>query len=274
MASERLQKILAAAGIASRRAAERFIRDGRVKVNGAVVSTLGSKADPRTDRIEVEGHGVLEPEPQVYIAMHKPTGVVTTLDDPEGRPTVMSVINRSRAVGTKQHEGNLPRVFPVGRLDWDAEGILLLTNDGELANALLHPRHHVPKTYVVKIKGRPEAEALRRLTKGVRLKLEEGGLSRPTAPAEVRVIRESPANTWLELTIHEGRHHQIKRMCEAVGHFVIRLIRIEFGGIGLDPLPAGAWRFLTNTEIKRLKAWITPVAPGPRSERRQHHARG
>jgi 23S rRNA pseudouridine2605 synthase len=270
MATERLQKILAAAGVASRRAAERYIRDGRVKVNGETVDTLGSKADPKQDRIEVQGWGVIEAEPLVYIAMHKPAGVVTTVDDPEGRPTVMTVLGRSRALGSKQHEGNMPRVYPVGRLDYDAEGILLLTNDGELANALLHPKHHVPKTYVVKVKGRPEPAAIHRLEKGVRLKLEEGGLSRPTAPADVRVIRESPSNTWLELVITEGRTHQVKRMCEAVGHFAIRLIRIDFGGIGLDPLPAGGWRFLTNVEIKHLKNWITaaPRAPTRQSSRR------
>ncbi len=255
MAIERLQKILAQAGVASRRAAEQFILDGRVKVNGSVVRELGSKANLDTDRIEVQGHGTLKGQPLVYIAMHKPANVVTTVDDPEGRMTVMSVLGMSRAIGPRQHEGDLPRVYPVGRLDYDAEGLLLLTNDGDLANAMLHPKTHVPKTYVVKIKGKPEARALERLKRGVHLREEDGSVSRVTSPAEVRILKESPANAWLELVIIEGRHHQVKRMLEAVGHRVLRLIRTDFGSITLEPLPTGGWRFLTNAEIAALKSW-------------------
>ncbi|MBI5509181.1 MAG: rRNA pseudouridine synthase [Deltaproteobacteria bacterium] len=265
MASERLQKILAQAGIASRRAAERYIKEGRVKVNGAVVSTLGSKADPAVDRIAVDGHGVLEAQAKVYIAMHKPKNVVTTVSDPEGRTTVMDVLGMSRAVGPRQHEGEMPRVYPVGRLDFDAEGLLMLTNDGELAHALLHPRHHVPKTYVVKIKGKVDPKAIERLKAGVRLRQEDGSRSPPTAPASASIVRESPANTWLELVIVEGRHHQVKKMCEAVGHRVIRLIRTDFGGITLEPLAAGAWRFLTNAEIRRLQSWVGKAAAPERA---------
>ncbi len=252
---ERLQKILAQSGIASRRAAEKYITEGRVRVNGEVVSELGAKADPQSDTIEVEGYGVVTAEPLVYLALHKPIHVVTTLKDPEKRQTVIDVIEMSRATGRKSFEGNMPRVFPVGRLDFDAEGLLVLTNDGALSNDLLHPRYHVPKTYVVKVKGRPEQRALDRLRRGVRLREEDGTTSRPTAPAEVNVVRESPANTWLEVVIHEGRHHQVKRMFEAIGTQVIRLIRTEFGGIEMGDLDVGHWRFLTEGEVELLRAW-------------------
>lgn len=256
MATERLQKILARAGIASRRAAEQYILDGRVKVNGKRVTELGTKADPDTDRIEVDGHGALEGEPMAYIAMYKPPTVITTLADPEGRQTIKDLLEMSRAEGGRQFEGGLPRVFPIGRLDFDAEGLVLLTNDGELSNQLLHPRHHVPKTYVVKVRGRPEERQLERLKKGVRLREEEEGRSsRRTAPAEVSIVKEGPSNTWLELTIFEGRKHQVKRMFDAIGHRVVRLIRTHFAGIALGELPPGGWRFLTKAEVAMLKAW-------------------
>ncbi|MEZ0313182.1 MAG: pseudouridine synthase [Myxococcota bacterium] len=265
---ERLQKILAQAGIASRRAAEKYISEGRVRVNGEVVSELGAKADPENDTIEVDGYGVVSAEPLVYMALHKPIHVVTTLKDPEKRQTVIDVIEMSRATGRKSFEGNMPRVFPVGRLDFDAEGLLVLTNDGALSNDLLHPRFHVPKTYVVKVKGRPEQRQLDRLRRGVRLREEDGRTSRPTAPAEVTVVRESPANTWLEVVIHEGRHHQVKRMFEAIGTQVIRLIRTEFGGIELGDLDVGLWRFLTEGEVELLRAWRSGNAADLLSKRR------
>ncbi len=252
---ERLQKILAQAGIASRRAAEKYITEGRVRVNGEVVSELGAKADPQADTIEVDGYGVVTAEPLVYVAIHKPIHVVTTLKDPEKRQTIIDVLAMSRATGRKSFEGNMPRVFPVGRLDFDAEGLLVLTNDGALSNDLLHPKFHVPKTYVVKVKGRPDPRQLDRLRRGVRLREEDGTTSRPTAPAEITVVRESPANTWLEVVIHEGRHHQVKRMFEAIGTQVIRLIRTEFGGIELGELDVGYWRFLTEGEVELLRAW-------------------
>ena len=252
---ERLQKILAQAGIASRRAAEKYITEGRVRVNGEVVSELGAKADPQNDTIEVDGYGAVTAEPLVYVAIHKPIHVVTTLKDPEKRQTIIDVLEMSRATGRKSFEGNMPRVFPVGRLDFDAEGLLVLTNDGALSNDLLHPRFHVPKTYVVKVKGRPDPRQLDRLRRGVRLREEDGTTSRPTAAAEITVVRESPANTWLEVIIHEGRHHQVKRMFEAIGTQVIRLIRTEFGGIELGDLDVGHWRFLTEGEVELLRAW-------------------
>ncbi|MEM6533292.1 MAG: pseudouridine synthase [Myxococcota bacterium] len=250
-----MQKILAQAGIASRRAAEQLIVDGRVRVNGEVVHTLGAKANPEQDTIEVEGHGTLEREPIVYLLMNKPPQVVTTAADPEGRHTVIDVLDMSRAQGKRQFEGDMPRVYPVGRLDFDAEGALLITNDGTLTNQLLHPRHHVPKTYLVKLRGRPEPKQLERLRRGVRLKEADGKLSRPTKPANVVVVKESPANTWIELTIFEGRHHQVKRMCEAIGHGVLRLVRTEFAGVRLDDLPTGAWRYLTKSEVATLRGW-------------------
>jgi pseudouridine synthase len=269
MGSERLQKILAAAGVASRRAAEKIITDGRVKVNGEVVRELGAKADTATDRIEVAGFGVIKREPLVTIALYKPPGVVTTVSDPEGRPTVLGILHQSRAVGRRRHEGHLPRVYPVGRLDFDAEGLLLLTNDGELSQVLMHPKHHVPKTYVVKVKGKPAPKQLERLRRGVRLKEKSGRLSaRPTLPAEVQVRKHSRLNTWLELTIVEGRHHQVKRMCQAIGHPVIRLIRTELGGIPVEPLQPGQWRFLTMPELGRLRGWSAATPPpGGRAKR-------
>ena len=251
--AERIQKIIAQAGLCSRRAAERYLRDGRVRVNGQKVS-LGDKADPKEDKIEIEGIGVLEAEPLVYIAMHKPAMVMTTADDPEKRATVMDILQQSRPVGSRAHEANLPRVYPVGRLDFDTEGLLLLTNDGELTQKLTHPKHHVPKTYTAKVKGRPAEKSLQKLRDGIFLG-EPGGGGKRTKPAEVRVLKESPKNTWLEITVTEGRHHLIKRMCEAVQAYVIRLIRTEFGGIAIDDLEVGSWRYLRKDEVAALRNW-------------------
>lgn len=253
--AERLQKILAQAGIASRRQAEKLIVDGRVRVNGEVVSRLGSKADLNCDRIEVDGQGVIASQEKVYALLHKPPHVITTVDDPEGRQTVLDVLALSRARGKRRFEGQMPRVYPVGRLDFDAEGALLLTNDGELTHRLLHPRNHVPKTYLVKVRGRPEAKGIQRLRRGVRLKGADGRLERSTQAAGVELVREGPANSWLELTLFEGRHHQVKRMCEAIGHGVLRLIRTEFAGLSVDGLPTGAWRYLRVDEVKLLRGW-------------------
>lgn len=257
MPQERLQKIIAQAGLTSRRAAEALIVAGRVRVDGRVAHELGTRADPKRNVVEVEGYGVLKPEPPVYLLLHKPPYVVSTVSDPEGRQTVLECIERTRAVGPKQFEGNLPRVFPVGRLDFDAEGLILLTNDGELAHTMLHPRRHVPKTYMVKVRGVPDAASIRRLTTGIRLRRDDGSLTRPTAPAEVRLVKQTRSNSWLEMTLFEGRNHQVKRMCDAIGHQVNRLIRVDFGGIELGNLPAGAWRFLSGPELKLLKQWQT-----------------
>ena len=235
----RLQKVMADAGVASRRAAEEMIRAGRVTVNGRVIREMGQKVDPEQDHIKVDGRHLKPAAPKAYVMLNKPKDVLTTLEDPEreDRITVRQFLS-----GVKQ------RVFPVGRLDYDTEGLLLLTNDGELAQRLLHPRYHVPKVYLTKIKGTLEAEAERTLKAGVRL--EDGA----TAPAHVKKLRKMEENSWIELTIYEGRTHQVKRMLEAVGHPVLKLKRIRFGPLTLGRLPPGRYRFLTDPEIHRLKA--------------------
>ena len=255
MAQVRLQKILAQAGIASRRAAERLIVDGRVRINGQVARVLGTRADPTRARVEVDGLGVVSAEPNAYVLLHKPPYVISTVRDPEGRDTVLDVIERTRAVGPKQFEGELPRLFPVGRLDFDAEGFVLMTNDGALAHRLLHPKRHVPKSYMVKVRGQPTAERIDALRRGVTIYDEDGRMAFRTAPAEARLVRNSPSNAWIELTLFEGRSHQVKRMCAAIGHACLRLIRTEFAGLELGPLPTGAWRFLTPPELATLKRW-------------------
>ena len=230
-----------------------MIRAGRVRVNGRVVCELGSRANPDSDTVEVDGHGALQAEAEVWIALHKPTGVISSVTDPVGRPTVCDLLERSRAVGRRRHEGDMPRLWPVGRLDWDAEGLVLMSNDGALAARLLHPRRHVAKRYLVKVRGRPTAEALAQLTAGVPLREEWGGWSRPTLPAQVSVHHSSPRNTWLAITLREGRNHQIKRMCEAVGHFCLRLVRTDFAAVTLGALPPGAWRHLTDGEVDAMR---------------------
>ncbi len=248
---ERLQKIIAQTGLASRRSAESLITSGRVKVNGRVVTELGSKADPRKDKIEVDGQRVMA-EHLVYVLLHKPRGVVTTLSDPEGRPTVAELV---RGIGT--------RVFPVGRLDFATSGVLLLTNDGEFAQALMHPKAKVPKTYVLKVRGEMEEKDLERWEKGV--KLEDG----MTLPAEARHIRHEDGKTWFEITIFEGRNQQIRRMGDATGFPVFRLARVSFAGIGHEGLRPGQFRMLTLDELKNLKARfgvpkrVRPPAPLP-----------
>ena len=236
MKPERLQKILSKAGVTSRRKAEGLILQGRVSVNGKIVRELGSKAVLGKDEICVDGKA-LEPESEeVVLALFKPRRCVTTLNDPQGRPTVADFVN------------NFPmRLYPVGRLDYDAEGLLLLTNDGELAHRLQHPRYKVPKTYLVKVRGHPPAEALTSLQQGVNL---EDGI---TAPAELIVMEEDQKATWLSLTLREGRKHQIKRMCAAVGHPVLRLKRIKVGPIKLDKLRPGQTRRLKSREVRSLR---------------------
>ncbi|NIQ88530.1 MAG: rRNA pseudouridine synthase [Deltaproteobacteria bacterium] len=239
MKPERLQKILSKAGVTSRRKAEGLIIQGRVSVNGKIVRELGSKAVLGKDEICVDGKA-LEPESEeVVLALFKPRRCVTTLHDPQGRPTVADFVN------------NFPiRLYPVGRLDYDAEGLLLLTNDGELAHRLQHPRYKVPKTYLVKVRGHPPAEALTSLQQGVNL---EDGI---TAPAELIVMEEDQKATWLSLTLREGRKHQIKRMCAAVGHPVLRLKRIKVGPIKLDKLRPGQTRRLKSREVRNLRAKV------------------
>lgn len=239
MPEERLQKIIAAAGIASRRKAEQLISSGMVSVNGQVVTELGSKADPERDHIRVGGKLLRGSERHVYIVLNKPKGYVTTVSDPEGRPTIMDLV---RKVGE--------RVYPVGRLDYASEGLVLLTNDGELANALMSASSHVPKTYLVKVSGKPTDEALSRLRSGV--SIEDGkGRRVKTAPAKVRLSRDAP-NPWFEVTLIQGRNRQIRRMFEQVGHHVEKIKRVRYGPLELDVEP-GEHRTLAPIEVAKLK---------------------
>jgi 23S rRNA pseudouridine2605 synthase len=232
---ERLQKILARGGIASRRAAEKLITDGRVRVNGKVVTELGSKADPFKDKIEVEGKRVVLETP-VYILLHKPRGVVATMSDPEGRPTVSELL-----------KGAPGRVYPVGRLDFATSGALFATNDGDFAEGMMHPKRDVPKTYVLKVSGVMQPEDVEIWRKGI--KLEDG----MTLPARAALIRHDGDKTWLELTIREGRNQQIRRMGDATGFPVMRLSRISFAEITTEGLRPGQWRHLTREELIDLK---------------------
>ncbi len=236
---QRIQKILAQMGIASRRKAEELIIEGRVTVNGKI-ATLGMKADPAKDHVKVDGRLLVKPEPKMYLVFNKPVGVVTSLSDPEGRPTIKDFL-----------KGIKYRVFPVGRLDYDSEGLLLITNDGDFAHSVLHPTKKIPKTYVVKVKGIIDEDAMERLRRGVRL---EDGL---TAPAKVKRVRLSESNSWVEITIYEGRKRQIRRMLEKVGYPVIKLRRIAIGGLKLGDLKPAEMRRLTQEEIKRLMSkWV------------------
>jgi 23S rRNA pseudouridine2605 synthase len=234
----RLQKILSTAGIASRRASEQMILDGRVMVNGKTVLELGTKADPEKDSIKVDGRRIKTEVTHRYIVLYKPKGYVTTRKDPEGRRTVMDLI------------GDGAYIYPVGRLDYDSEGLLLMMTDGDLAAKLMHPRHEVDKVYEVIVMGTPDGRALEKLRKGVHI---EGGR---TSPADVHTgttVKGSRPTTLLTLTIREGRNRQIRKMCSAVGLPVRDLRRIRMGPIGLGRLKPGQWRDLTPEEVRRLK---------------------
>ena len=238
---ERLQKILSQAGIASRRESENIILDGRVAVNGAVVTELGTKADPDNDVITVDGKALTISEKRVYILLYKPVGYMTTMKDPEGRPIVTDLLK-----GVKE------RVYPIGRLDYNTEGLLLLTNDGSFANMLMHPSHEVDKGYLVRVSGKVSPEQIEKLAGGVRL---EDGM---TAPAKVVPVSESENNTWISITIHEGRYRQVRRMCEAVGLSVVRLKRSRYDFLEIGDLKPGQFRFLEPIEIAKLKRKSTP----------------
>jgi 23S rRNA pseudouridine2605 synthase len=284
MPSERLQKIIAAAGIASRRSAEKLITSGAVSVNGTMVTELGSKADPEHDHIRVNGKLLQGAERQVYLLMNKPKGYVTTVSDPEGRPTVMDLLRGIRA-----------RVYPVGRLDYASEGLLLLTNDGELSNKLMKASSHVPKVYVVKVAGTPNEVGLEKLRRGLSIPTDRRFLRRAesgaadksksldsavefdtsarddrtknklaralkpasrvkTAPTKVRLVREGD-NPWYELTLMEGKNRQIRKMFEEIGHHVEKIKRVRYGPLSLD-IPPGEFRRLSAAEVEKLKASI------------------
>lgn len=235
MAQDRLQKIIARAGLASRRGAEDLITAGRVRVNGRIATELGTKADPRRDKIEVDGK-LVQAEDHVYILLHKPRGCVSTADDPEGRDTVLDFVRPVPA-----------RLYPVGRLDYATSGVLLLTNDGDFAQGLLHPRQKVPKTYVVKLDDEVSDNDLEPWRKGV--PLDDG----PTLPADVHLIRHEGGKSWIRVTITEGRNQQIRRMAAATGFTVMRLARVSFAGIDHEDLKPGQWRPLTVDELRKLK---------------------
>jgi 23S rRNA pseudouridine2605 synthase len=232
----RLQKVLAQAGLASRRQAEEWILSGRITVNGKVVTVLGTQADPDVDRIAVDGRAIRSFEPKVYYLLNKPRGYVSTCEDVRGRPTVLDLLKPIKF-----------RLFPVGRLDWDTEGVLLLTNDGELAQRLLHPRYQMRRTYLAKVDGTPTPETLRRLVHLGSSPGERG--RRPYA----RLVKAGERHAWIEVRLWEGRNRQVRRMCEAMGHPVRRLRRMQFAGLDAEGLESGQFRPLKPAEILALK---------------------
>jgi pseudouridine synthase len=259
---DRLQKILSQAGIASRRAAEKLIAEGRVSVNGTTVREMGTKADPSVDDIRVDGRRVKQPERLRYILLNKPAGFVTTRSDPQRRPTVIDLLR-----GVRDY------VYPVGRLDYDTEGLLLLTNDGDLAAKLTHPRHGVERTYEARVAGMPGADALERLRTGIPLD------GRRTQPADVDLLSNRgpraerydrpERDALLRITIREGRNRQVRRMCDAVGHPVKTLARTRIGSLTDRQLKPGMWRELRAEEVRALKklAATPPAAASPRGGR-------
>ena len=242
----RLQKLLSQAGVASRRAAEKLIEEGRVTVNGSTVREMGVKADPAADDIRVDGRRLRAPERHRYILLNKPTGVVTTRSDPQRRQTVIDLL-----AGVREY------VYPVGRLDYDSEGLLLLTNDGDLAARLTHPRHEVERTYEAQVSGIPDGQAIEKLRRGIPLD------GRRTMPADVKLLSRGltkaghsdrgRSNAVILITIREGRNRQVRRMCEAVGHPVRKLKRVRIGPISDRHLRPGEWRNLTGQEVEKLK---------------------
>lgn len=249
----RLQKIISAAGVASRRAAEKLIEEGRVQVNGATVTELGTKADPDTDDIRVDERRIKQPQRQRYLLLNKPRGYVTTRSDPEHRPTVLDLLK-----GVREY------VYPVGRLDFDSEGLLLLTNDGDLAATLMHPRHEVERVYEAHVLGVPDAHDIDRLSRGIVI---EG---RRTSPANVELLRERRTDgdtSVLRVTIHEGRTRQVRKMADAIGHPVRALKRVRIGPIADKNLRTGSYRELTTEEVRKLKH------AGRRSHPSDSHAR-
>lgn len=236
-AAERLQKFLSRAGVTSRRGAEELITSGRVSVNGQVADTLGMKVVAGRDDVRVDGNRVEAPAALWYLMLNKPAGVVTTLDDPQGRPTVARFI-----------PSGAPRLFPIGRLDYATTGLLFLTNDGEFAHLLMHPSHHVPKIYRAEVDGVPDRDDIRRLREGI--DLDDGR----TAPAGASIVERRPGRAVVEITLREGRKRQVRRMLSAVGHPVRMLTRVAYGPVALGKLAEGAVRALRDEEVRALKA--------------------
>jgi pseudouridine synthase len=256
---QRLQKLIAAAGIASRRHAEQLIAAGEVTVNGKVVTELGTKADPAADHIKVRGKLInpsLERREKVYVVLNKPKGYLSSVTDPEGRPTVLELLPAS-----------LGRLYPVGRLDFNTEGLLLLTNDGEFTNFITSARNKVEKVYEGKVKGLPSEQAIERLRRGVTL--DDGTR---TAPAKIRKLGETETNTWFEILLHEGKNQQIRRMFDLIGHSVIKLRRSRIGPLRDDSLKPKSWRRLTPEEVRLLmhKRPQTKTKPSSKSRSASH----
>jgi 23S rRNA pseudouridine2605 synthase len=256
---QRLQKLISAAGIASRRHAEELIVAGKVTVNGKVITELGSKADPQHDHIKVDGKLInpqLEALEKIYVLLNKPRGYLTSVSDPEGRPLVVELL-----------PPRLGKLHPVGRLDFNTEGLLLLTNDGNFTNFITAARNQVDKVYEVKVKGVPTEDAIARLRRGVRL--EDGTR---TAPARIRKLDETSSNAWFEVLLHQGRNQQVRRMFDAVGHSVLKLRRVRIGFLQDDDLKPGAWRLLSSSEAGRLmkkeRTRKPQTAKGSRSQSR------
>jgi 23S rRNA pseudouridine2605 synthase len=257
---QRLQKLIANAGIASRRHGENLITSGQVTVNGRVVKELGSKADPERDHIKVRGrliNPLLQQRNKVYVLLNKPKGYLTSMSDPEGRPLVTELIPPS-----------LGRLHPVGRLDFNTEGLLLLTNDGEFTNYITAARNRVEKVYEVKVKGVPAESAIERLRRGISLDDRER-----TAPAKIRKIDETKTNAWFKVVLHQGRNQQIRRMFDTMGHSVLKLRRVAIGSVVDERLKSGRWRFLTEDEIKRLTKPTSSIARVSRQTRRRSTTR-
>ncbi|WP_330381817.1 pseudouridine synthase [Defluviitalea phaphyphila] len=232
----RLQKYLANAGIASRRKAEKYILEGKVKVNGKVITNLGTKINTEKDLVYFNDKKVCVKNKKVYILLNKPENYITTANDQFDRPTVMDLLPSISE-----------RVYPVGRLDYNTSGLLLLTNDGELTYKLTHPKHHISKTYIAKVKGIPDENSLNKLRKGIVID------GYKTSPAKIKLVRKFSENSEIEITIYEGRNRQVRKMCEAIGHPVLKLKRIAIGKIFLKDLPLGKYRYLTKEEISYLK---------------------
>jgi 23S rRNA pseudouridine2605 synthase len=240
---ERLSRFLAHAGITSRRHAEELIAAGHVQVNGVTVTTQGTRINPETDTVLLDNKPVRTTSKHVYLLLHKPIGYVSTVRDPQGRPTVLDLLPAElRAL----------RVYPVGRLDIDSSGLLLLTNDGDFAFHLTHPRYSMQKHYQALVQGCPSESSLIALRSGVTI-VEDKGQNHKTAPAQVSLLRKAGPDCWLSLTIHEGRKRQVRRMLAAVGHPVLELSRVGIGPLELGVLPVGTWRYLTSEEVKSLQ---------------------
>ncbi|MEA4849334.1 MAG: pseudouridine synthase [Clostridiaceae bacterium] len=234
--AERLQKVMAGFGVASRRKCEEMIYAGKVKVNGSLITEPGCKVDKDRDVIEVEGKIIKDPEEKLYILLNKPTGYITSAKDQFGRPTVLDLLKDISI-----------RVFPIGRLDYDTEGLIFLSNDGDLAYRITHPKHKINKTYRALVRGEIDGKDIQTFHRGMIIE------DYVTAPAKLQVVRYTKGNSVVDITIHEGRNRQVRKMCSAIGHEVIRLRRIKIGEIGLGALRTGEWRYLSDSEIKYLK---------------------